>query len=574
MHKVPELSFPSIKYSKRATPINLTILLYWGGAKSLLSKFELKASTGLLGQPLQNRLELIKSIHEVMNRKLISGGSPESTKSTFEYFRRFFAWAEEAHHALTKDTIQSTYLHWADSLAHRKNIKGDLSHIGSYQRGAQVGLVLDEILDRATPLIHLTRLKPPPRRKSAIGAIAEKQNLAQTFAFGSLLQDVCDRLTIDTTLNGRLPVKIHLRQGGEITHWSGYKNPAAALRWKGIGCDEGKKTHTPDVKSNRFDAWETEGTLKTRYPLANLRCEAEMLMLVGQTGINLAQAHRLKIRNFCFISHLDGYHVKDRKSRKGGDVLFEIFKDYKSHFERYLEWRRNIFPDSELLFPFVRNFGRSEDAAPGFHRLRQECRKLGMNFVSPQALRNTRINWLLRISSDPEITSTMAQHSKETLLRIYERPSQHRAIGEVMQFWSKHDPAVQQDFSVAPGHCLGQPTPVQNIPKNVAKPNCVLPSGCLWCEHHRDVDSEDHVWSLACFRHLKIIELSKWSNPKDTREINPAQLTIDRISEKLRWFRDSSTQRNSWVEEALTLIDEGKYHPYWRRPIEHMEGAV
>lgn len=571
---IPDLNFPSLKYSKRATPLDLTAFLFLGGTKANVRTFRDLVAAAKLGTPLLERLELVKAIHEVIIGKLVVGRSPQTAKTVVDSFRHFFTWAEQAEHPITREAIQTTYLHWTDSLVHRQRVTGEISQGPAYRRGAVVGMVLDELLGRLTPLVRLTRLTSPPRRKTARGVRAEKQNLEKTFAFGSLLQDVCDGLPINVVLKGPLPVRIPLRNGGEIVDWSGYRNPGALERWRTANPDTSAKQHCTNSSVQKFTAWETEGTLETRYPLANLRCEAELLMLIGQTGMNLAQAHQLKLRHFFYVSHIDGFHVKDRKNRRGGEVLFEIFKDYKPHFERYLDWRRQLFPDSDLLFPFVRILGRAEHEAPSFHRLRSDCKKLGVSYVSPQALRNTRINWLLRRSGDPELTAAMAQHTKETLLNVYERPSQQRAMGEVMRFWSKHDPALAQTSSTAPGHCNGQPVPVRDLPKNATTPDCIRPSGCLWCEHHRDIDSEDYVWSLACFRHLKVIEVSKWHPAEGNPEIHPGEHAIDRLSEKLRWFCESNVRRRAWMDEALARVDEGNYHPHWRRLIEGIEGFV
>lgn len=57
-------------------------------------------------------------------------------------------------------------------------------------------------------------------------------------------------------------------------------------------------------------------------------------------------------------------------------------------------------------------------------------------------LRNSRVNRLLRRSGDLELTAEMAQHAEQTLLGIYERPSQQRAMGEIMRFWNCADPSL------------------------------------------------------------------------------------------------------------------------------------
>jgi hypothetical protein len=273
-----------------------------------------------------------------------------------------------------------------------------------------------------------------------------------------------------------------------------------------------------------------------------------------------------------YASHLDGYHVRDYKERRGGQVLFEIYREYKKHFERYLEWRRQVFPNEELLFPLFR-FGRAEDMAPEFPRVKGACAKTGIPYMPPRKLRNTRVNWLLRRSRDPDRTAELDQHTKQVLLGDYERPSLQVAMSEITRFWSQADPALARTVPVAPGECDGDPKAVPGMPANATQPDCVQHSGCLWCTHHRDIDSLDYVWALVCFHHIKVIELSRLRGPGDVTTGHPARLAIDRILQKMHYFRDSNELRRSWVDEAMARVDEGSYHPDWERLIENMEGA-
>jgi len=165
----------------------------------------------------------------------------------------------------------------------------------------------------------------------------------------------------------------------------------------------------------------------------------------------------------------------------------------------------------------------------------------------------------------------MAQHTKETLFTNYELVSQQRAMSEVTQFWGKHDPFLAKHASVSPGACDGNPTPKKKIPINAPRPDCIRPSGCMWCDHHRDIDSFDYVWGLSSFRFLKTVELSRCRDPVESRELHPAQLVIDRVTEKLRWFVDSSQLRRDWVIEAGERISEGSYHARWSNHIKRAE---
>lgn len=452
---------------------------------------------------------------------------------------------------------------------HKVRFTKEINENSAYTLALRVSGILDTVLQRATPLIQLSRMTKPKRHKSVHGVKADKQNLEWTFSFGHLLQDICDGLPLKA-IWGELPIRIPLRCGLELAEWSKLKPADARITSRR---DTGGRRFNAKLSDKTRAVHANDLTLRTRYPLTNLRIEAELLMFIGQTGMNLGQAHRLKLRNFYFSSDIDGYKVMERKNRRAGEVIFEIYKEYRAHFERYLAWRRELFPDDERLFPLVTQ-SRTDTKAPQLSRMRKTCKKLGIPFVQPSALRKTRVNWLLRRSGDTELTAEMAQHTKETLVSVYEAPSLQRAMSETMRFWAKSDPTLTRTMPVAPGECDGVPTPMTSMPKDASPPDCIRASGCLWCEHHRDIDNQDYVWSAGCFRHLKLIELSKYHPPENGAGPHPAEHTITRLSDKLRWFQRSNALRKSWVEEAFVRIEEGNYHPDWGHLIDSLEGAT
>lgn len=187
-----------------------------------------------------------------------------------------------------------------------------------------------------------------------------------------------------------------------------------------------------------------------------------------------------------------------------------------------------------------------------------------MSIIRPRKLRGTRINWLLRESQNPHQVAEMAQHSMETLMRVYADPHPQIAMVEITRFHQQTDPSLSPP---APGRCMSAtPESMSVIPKNAPRPDCINSAGCLFCTQHRDIESEDHVWSLYSFRHLKSLELARYCPPTLGQHLiaeHPALLIIDRLTAKLRFFEESSEVRRLWVEEARARICEGDYHPAW-----------
>ncbi|MDR3453146.1 MAG: site-specific integrase [Rhodoferax sp.] len=563
------LAFPEIPVSEKETPPDLKRLLYKGGAGVRVDKAEQAIRRGLLGDVCSERVELVRLVHGYISGKLAGGGSHVTARNQVDDVTTFFAWAEKGDAALTTADVQASYLSYAEHLFHRFKVVKNLSERSAYTNALRVGQVLDGALERHKPILHLTRLTRPKTRKSPQGTAAEKQNLHDTFTFGRLLQDICDGLPLSVVWGSR-NIQIPLQGGGVLVPWMGGSTRRTDMPWADWEVRNAEK---------RNEAYEADRSLghRGRKAIVNTRILVELLMFIGQTGMNLAQVFPLKLRHFTYSSDVDGYKVREYKKRRGGEVLFEIFSEYRSHFERYLEWRRSLFPGSDELFPIIRE-GSRETLAPRFDLIIGACKQAGVSWTPPTLLRGTRVNWLLRRSGDPDLTAEIAQHHKQTLLQVYEYPSHQRTVGEVGRFWQVNDPSLasaEPSRAVAPGQCDGRPVTSPAKPATAPSPDCTRPSGCLWCEHHRDIDSLDYVWSMACFRHLKSLEVGRHVFPSGAEKpVHPAQHAISKLSEKLTWFRDSNAARRKWVEEALARVEEGNYHREWSHLIQDMEGVA
>ena len=565
---IPDLTFPMVKYGKLETPWDLRVLLYKGGARENIKTVLYQIADGKLGRPLRERIELVKRIHEEVTATLVGGGAKITAFSTFKNLRRFVAWVDELDQPLSLESVEDTYRHWCDYLRSRVLLK-DIKNNSACDAALTVSGILDAVLTRSQPLIKTTRLRKHKSGQRAVSRAADKQSLTDTFAFGQLCLDIIDSLPYEAVY-GPLPAIVRLRDGREIELWSGLRDPAK------VAClQPGYKNKFSAQEILRLRAaWEEDRTLRTRYPLINLRVKAELMLFIGQTGMNLSQAQNLLMTQYSYKSCIDGYEVRDYKRRRGGEVLFNIFTDYKEMFVDYLVWREKIFGStSDRLFPFIRKRGALETAPIELNI----CKPMGVAFVSPQKLRNIRINWCLRRSRDPGLTAEQAQHTKETLLRIYEKPSSQVAQVEIIKFWKQNDPRLSGTLMPcpAPGSCDGVPEAMQGLPPESPKPDCMNPSGCLFCTHHRDIDSEDYVWSTASMRYLNTIILPRFRPPTKGKadSAGHVQMVLDVLTAKLKWFSDSNAKRKAWMDESLEKLAEGDYHMHWRYLIESAEGV-
>lgn len=562
---LPDLTFPQLQYGKFEIPWDLKPLLYQGGAGTKRKIVGNKINDGLLGVPIIERLSLVIKMHEYVEGKLAGGGPRGSSDTSITRLREFFSWADKTDRLMTVEAVQQTYIDWTEYLLYQGRVAKNISEIHAYQCAVAVATILDDVLELRFNLLSKTRMRRPKHSKTILGTNADKQNLEQTFSFGHALLDITDAVTENSVL-GNMPVTIRFRTGQVLHEWLKLSPPEQVKT-----LDEKLKPSVRRAAMAKREKFQSDTSFRTRGPLINLRIEAEILIFISQTGINLEQACTLKLSKFRYRSHLDGYEVfRVYKGRRHGEVAFTIFDEYRKCFERYLSWRAKFFSDEEdeLIFPFVRS-GRADGRRPSFGMVKKYCNHLAICFVPARNLRKTRINWFLRRSKDPAMTAEMHAHAEETLIRVYEQPSLQVAMIEITRFHARNDPALA---SPGPGLCIEvSPQPILNTPPGFTTPDCISPAGCLFCVHQRDIDSQDHVWSLASYRYLKSLELAQYRPPVKSSEPHPAASAAARVTAKLKDFEQSSELRQLWVREAMARVEEGYHHPRWEGFIHLME---
>lgn len=550
--KIHDLTFPMIEYGAKEKPWDLKPLLYLSGAKTNTRQFSKLLIEGQFGEPLIERFALIAQLHEDMASYIINGGSRFSIRNRIIALRYFVKWVDEYKLSLTIKTVASLFIDWAESLLSANRTGNGLSEGAMYDRVMMVSSMLDHILERQYSLIKATRIRKPRNKCKT-----NKKNLQPSTSFGYFLVDICESLTQEAIL-GSIPVCIKFRDSQLYNHWGRF------CRRK-----QGPILHK---NTSTIPSLGTNDILRTHSAIINLRIEAELLIFIAQTGMNLQQAYLLKIEQFHYRSYMDGYQVRSYKNRRLGEVLFEIFTNYKVWFEKYITWRKKIFPDDtdELMFPLIRTMGRNINKAPQFTAIQRLCKELNQSIIRPRALRRNRTNWLLRESSDPSLVAEMAQHTTEMLIREYIDPNPQIAIQEISRFHQQMEAAFA---APAPGVCiLPMPAPISYDVS--ITPDCIGAAGCLFCLNHRDIQSQDHIWSLSSFRYLKSLELSRYRLPENvTLDLaqNPVLLTIERLTEKLQFISNRDKYFKMWVDEAQARINEGNYHPAWDGYIQLIE---
>lgn len=511
MNKGQGLTFPQLSYGTHEARHDLSALSYLGASRLPVKKVAAKIEQGSLGESLQNRGPLIEAIHGALTAQIANGASHTTIKNRLYILRIFFAWCDVHHPLIELSSVETAFRDWIEFLLYRVRIEKSVKNMTAYRQATVMDLILKSILGLRVGILATTRLAADSKKHKALGSEADKQNLSDTFVFGHFLMDIISHLTVEN-MSGPIPVVIPLRDGRTITSCCGLQNKLLA--------DSSNLASERTIFIQRRAPIAPHLVFEKRHSLVNLRIEAELLVFISQTGMNLSQAAGLKRGAFRFQS--DGADVlvyRVYKGRRGGEAEFSIFKEYAPLFKVYVEWLDALSDvDDDRLFPFVyTTIIPSKGFAPRFHSVARQCKILGMKCFKPMALRKTRINWLLRKSSNPELVAEMAQHTKETLIRVYEEPHHQVAAVEISRYYRKTEHGFA---SVGPGMCTAKSHPPHTSTTSTAivQPDCSTPAGCLFCEYQRDIDSEDYVWSLSTFQYLKMLELDRYVPPKNPED--------------------------------------------------------
>lgn len=545
-----EITHGNLKNSKAI--YTLEVMLFRGGSKTRRTRFNYIARQGLLGEARSSRLPLVLKLHEAFISSLASGGSSANFMCTYEALRYWYRWADSKDLDLTPENSESSFLNWVDFLIGRVRT-GEITEKTAYNLAHRVAHIVSKSLNLGTSLKRRIRISAP---RVNVSISNSHQNLEKTLEFCLFLMAISQALTLDA-IRGELPIEIKLENGKCFNY--------PALRDFNdlkAGQPESSVGYRNSILKRRLPLHQATPTT-ARPHLINLKIETELLIFISQTGMNLAQAFKLKHRDIKYTSNHGGDgSMRVYKPRRGGYVNYKIYQAYISHLKQYLTWKKQSkLKNNELLFPFQHMPGR-----PAIKRERSSwtIRRLSaeheISFISPQQLRKTRLNWIMRRTGDLGLTSEFGQHTAEIFMRHYNEPCYQIALIEISNYYK----AVEPCSSIAPGQCISSQAPPELLPfqhKVPPEPDCKNPAGCLFCKYHRTIESKDFIWSIMSFKYCKQLELDGYITLSKTDQNNPIELVIIRLDEIITNFRLLGEDKADWTREAEEKIIEGKYHP-------------
>lgn len=571
-----DLTFPKLLIGTHGTPWDLETFLYVGAA-GIERKLVIEAiNKGDFGPVDMDRLPLISAFHEVLTTFIVKGQSQKTIYSTLQNLREVYTWADSNSLPLTKNSIINTFCLWTEHLLDRAYVRKEISPLTAYKTGTRVSNIIARALEMPGPkpgknILVLTRMRRPSHEKEVLDIAVDKQNTSELFEFGNILTSICNALDVKT-VRGELPIRIHVNDEILVTVVGQLHQPDLDLS---TITDE---VHLRSVVKSRQAMPDDEHLLDKhkRSSILKLRVECELLIFIAQTGINISQATKIEKSKYRWQTNGEDFDVfKVYKDRRHGEAIFRCYKGYREHFNRYLTW----LDDAELsdfddrLFPFFsRSIVPPKNAIRRFTATQGLFKKINKPFFGPQALRNNRVNWLLRQSQDIQLTAEQMAHSKEVLLRNYEKPHYESIVSEIIQY---HNEVEIVHLSPGPGVCINeyQPNPIIDFLASSPDPDCISSDGCLFCDKHRDIMNFDYCLKLTSHAFLKELEISSYNN-SENREVHPSYRVLDRILLKLKAISEENEVQARWVEEANDSIRAGRYHPIWDGHIKLLEVLI
>lgn len=287
--------------SASGSRFDLTRFLYSGSASLRSNVAYQKIAAEQLGSPQASRLELLVAIKEELEGRLHSGQSAQSLPHYITTLVGFIRFLDDNNLSFELSSLEENFLEYAEFLFVRHKTKGSgLSQNSAYLKAAILSTIFGSILSipETVRLVNRTRLRSKKVSVKAASSRAEKQSLESTFRQGNLLTDIAAGLSKESVY-GTLPLIIKVREGliesREIYLYAGllemeWDSATSMSEWS----VSEKVRYRKALKRREAVSYiaPRKGGAR-RWLLVNLRVQAEFLIFVAQTGMNLTQAKQL-----------------------------------------------------------------------------------------------------------------------------------------------------------------------------------------------------------------------------------------------------------------------------------------
>ncbi|WP_018984823.1 hypothetical protein [Salinimonas chungwhensis] len=558
---------PNKNWEKKFHSLDLSRYLFniTKTTRATTKSLNLDVKEGLYGKPVDSKIDWVRSLKHIAQNKINVGASHNTVIRFIKDVKAFHDWIYSCEGSYKPSKQRKNYFLYSQHLASRV-IEGEIKEISRYDKLLNISSFIDSFTGLADEksyckgVFYELSLRCPKTNVKKY----DKQLLVEIKEMASALMQLYSSID-EESIFGQLPIE------ARINNKKFYINFSAAY-----SVDKLKKSakrsrlRFENISGRQFLSPSESLVHDKRWAIVNLKRNAFFMMFIIATGANLSQAISITNQETKTLPSGADQTIFKFKLRAGHEVGVNIYNNFKELFNNYKRWRDSIFVgeyESEWLFP---TFDLSGQVAkfPGnnLSRLRKILMDSGVSWHSSRELRRTNINWMYRFLEDSKEAAAMAGHDLATFYRSYMAPNHQRAVMESQQFWTEFDVTK---LSVMGGYCDGEPIPIKDISPVLAVPNCTTASGCLVCQHHKDVDSYDYIWSLASFRYLKQLESASSHLSKLSSTLEPADVIINQITSRLETFK---VKRPDWVIAAIDRVELFDFHPQWVNAIDMLVG--
>ncbi|MBC3421866.1 MULTISPECIES: site-specific integrase [Pseudomonas] len=557
-----ELGFEHCDLTGNRPMTSFRYLLYVGGAAANQNSMNRLLAAGDLGFPRLERLHLVSLFHGYIERQFRDKVRGTIFDDVY-CLRQLYVEYDRLGVDLSVDNIVRCFESYSQG-RWEQVLKGvcSISAETAYTQDKSILSSINGALELPPGIVRSAFDYSELRRRGLLGRLkVDKSSSSEGFQFGADLLDVIESFSAESCF-GELPLAVNFSDGGSYECWGVLHNPArrknkAQGRKESARCPNAVRRLEREREKRRV-----AGDIRSRADIVNLRVHAEFNLFLSQTGFNVSTAYNLPYEDYRCTTIEGGCRIEAYKPRKQSDVEIIVYAEYKDHFLKYLRFLREVYPNGpKYLFPFRSREGkRAGKYRQGtFSKFMKSAQR---KCLAANSLRKTRVNWMLRETHDPDFVASEAQHSKRTLVEVYSAPSQEIAFGEWSNFFSKRKLSRE---SVLDGECT--PRSAEPLEGSPIAPDCLNPTGCLFCVYYQGKKSLDYIWSLVTFRYLKYSEFKLIPINMDIIS-SPQKVVVDRIDKIIEAFSSQDEQCKAWKEEAEFRMLERNFHESYRGLIE------
>lgn len=541
----------NLSYGSHETKWDLSILIYRNASLENRRTVLNSINNKVYGEIEQGRVEVVDKIYEYIQFRIEKGSSNRTIKSELEKLFLFVKWCDAHNKLFHKDTFVYDFIEWVNFEIKNARDKNFDEYV-TYKKSCVVARILSlsqqlEGYKDPKSLLMRTNLKESyrPVKKDLV----ENEKV---FNFGKLLKTIVNSLTINI-VRGELPIVIKFSEDRQIILKGNIKNLdldfnlAKSMRDRNNAIESRRALRDDESLLDK----------NKRSNIINLRIDAELLLFISQSNMNLAQALKLKLGEFRWMKVDDDYEVFTvYKNRRQGEATFRCYKKYREFFLRYIQWLRDVgFEDESYLFPFVqRGILQSREAKADRVRVKKVCEELNIQYITPSQLRKFKSNWLFENGMDiVDIKKTMS-HQEKTFQKNYQEINKNKAMKQLSNFNTDKVKSIEIGLCSANGS-----KPYNDYSDSSLEIDCVNPESCLFCVYHKDILSYEYCFKLISHLHLKKLELS--ISPLDKNK--HIESIINRIEEKIEKISLVGNNEKKWIEKAQVFVRSGEYHADW-----------